>query len=399
MTDDIAGKAYVEQFGLDTFTRADNAMRADKASKQTAETFQASATFLELLAVWGPLEPEVQQKIKFAKFHALRIVKALKAGEDPNLSNPKPENTTEETAPPLNPNDPEVQALNGQSEKNRQPSVADAPDESDYLQANLARQSSVNESLHPSRAPSVPPANASHTASVSVSPLPKEATDFYTNNQNDVSPMSPTRKSSIGGNYFPRMSSPTQPNPPPTLPSAPDTLDHAGSGLYLPSAPSGDATGLGANFLPSAPSEPGLPSAPTTFAELQSPMPRTPLDSFQAPPTPGPPHIAPLPSNLPHPTPQAPVQQQHTFNSFSPPISTPSNMTKQPTFASPPAAPSQPAYIPASQAVTNTNMEVDEESMMKAQKHARWAISALNFEDVPTAIKEFQLALHRLGAR
>jgi len=47
----------------------------------------------------------------------------------------------------------------------------------------------------------------------------------------------------------------------------------------------------------------------------------------------------------------------------------------------------------------STNVEVDEEAMMKAQKHARWAISALNFEDVPTAIKEFQLALHMLGAR
>jgi len=47
----------------------------------------------------------------------------------------------------------------------------------------------------------------------------------------------------------------------------------------------------------------------------------------------------------------------------------------------------------------NTNIQVDEEAVMKAQKHARWAISALNFEDVPTAIKEFELALQTLGAR
>lgn len=33
--DDLAGQAYVEQFGLETFTRADNAVRANKASRLT----------------------------------------------------------------------------------------------------------------------------------------------------------------------------------------------------------------------------------------------------------------------------------------------------------------------------------------------------------------------------
>lgn len=41
----------------------------------------------------------------------------------------------------------------------------------------------------------------------------------------------------------------------------------------------------------------------------------------------------------------------------------------------------------------------DEDSILKAQKHARWAISALNFEDVNTAVKELQGALESLGAR
>ena len=31
--DDLAGQAYVEQFGQETFQRADNAMRANKASR------------------------------------------------------------------------------------------------------------------------------------------------------------------------------------------------------------------------------------------------------------------------------------------------------------------------------------------------------------------------------
>jgi vacuolar protein sorting-associated protein VTA1 len=36
---------------------------------------------------------------------------------------------------------------------------------------------------------------------------------------------------------------------------------------------------------------------------------------------------------------------------------------------------------------------------MTSQKHARWAISALNFEDVNTAVKELKFALEALGAR
>jgi len=33
MVDDVAGQAYIEQFGLETFQRADNAVRANRASR------------------------------------------------------------------------------------------------------------------------------------------------------------------------------------------------------------------------------------------------------------------------------------------------------------------------------------------------------------------------------
>jgi vacuolar protein sorting-associated protein VTA1 len=39
-----------------------------------------------------------------------------------------------------------------------------------------------------------------------------------------------------------------------------------------------------------------------------------------------------------------------------------------------------------------------EEAIAAAQKHARWAISALNFEDVKTAVHEMHVALKALGA-
>ena len=39
---------------------------------------------MELLQNWGPLDAEVASKIKYAKYNAVRIAKAIKAGEDPN---------------------------------------------------------------------------------------------------------------------------------------------------------------------------------------------------------------------------------------------------------------------------------------------------------------------------
>jgi len=38
------------------------------------------------------------------------------------------------------------------------------------------------------------------------------------------------------------------------------------------------------------------------------------------------------------------------------------------------------------------------EIIAKAQKHAKWAISALNYDDVETAVKELRGALKLLGA-
>jgi len=72
-----------------------------------------------------------------------------------------------------------------------------------------------------------------------------------------------------------------------------------------------------------------------------------------------------------------------------------------PTYAPPPASsyappPAAPGYA-SSQPVGR--LVADEASIGAAQKHAKWAISALNFEDVDTAVKELHMALRSLGAR
>jgi len=386
----------VEQFAQDTFNRADNAMRANKATRQTADTYQAAATFFELLEIWGPLEPEVHKKIKFGKFHALRIAKALKNGEDPNLTNPTPEPTLESIAPPLDPNDPEVMALNGNAPNHRQPSVIEVPDVTDSVQAGLAPQSLLNESIHPSRASSVPPPGEETVftnTSTAVSPMPKDTEAFYSNQPKGISPISPDRKSSTGGNYFPQMPSSagdeTQPDTSLTLPSAPETF--ASQPFDLPPAPTDNATDT---------SGPDLPLPPTTFAMPQPTVPKTALDSFMPPPIIGQspfssiPPVIPQVAPQPHHVPQSHASQPPLANTYSP-VPTPSNSSARAAFVPPPAALPQPASL----TTPHTNVVVDEAAMLKAQKHAKWAISALNFEDVPTAIREFQAALQTLGAR
>ena len=39
IVDDVAARAYVENFALDTFKRADEAQRANRVTKQTADTY------------------------------------------------------------------------------------------------------------------------------------------------------------------------------------------------------------------------------------------------------------------------------------------------------------------------------------------------------------------------
>lgn len=59
----------------------------------------------------------------------------------------------------------------------------------------------------------------------------------------------------------------------------------------------------------------------------------------------------------------------------------------------PSAQPSAPQAIE----IRREQYKTDDEAVAMATKHAKWAISALNFEDVTTAVKELKSALESLG--
>ncbi|RHZ66364.1 uncharacterized protein CDV56_108742 [Aspergillus thermomutatus] len=339
--DAVAANAYVEQFGLEVFNRADTTMRANKVTKQTADTFQAAATFLELCQIWNPLEPEIAAKIKFAKYHALRIVKAIKAGEDPNATNPVVKEDDETEGPTVTEDDLEAQAdLVSQPQ---QPTVEEVPDESERAERAMARQSSLDESLHPSRSSSAP--------------RPQRTIDSFT--------------------------IPDVPTSAPRTP-APETgpTGEQGSTLNLPSAPVTFASSSSIPNLPDTPSNLGAhhPAASNSF------------------------HSFPPPSDLPPASPPATFHQPSSFYNHPKPSTWAPSTPAQPDTApvpvvSRPVQQPAPAAVPTVSASSQSNSHgIDDQAIAQAQKHARWAVSALTFDDVNTAIKELKNSLKYLGA-
>ncbi|MCJ1283768.1 hypothetical protein MMC26_003099 [Xylographa opegraphella] len=384
IVDDVAGQAYVEQFGLETFQRGHNAMSQNKVTKQTADTFHAAATFLELDHIWGPLDPDIAAKIKYAKFHALRIAKAFKAGEDPNLSNPAPESPSNEPQP-LDPNDPDVQALNGQGSTinehaKLQPFVEEIPDEHHRLQSRIARASSLDQSLHPSRAASLPRTSSRDLLPPNEAPSPQTSNpeNFYQGGPNEeVSPLAPSttdRGTSEGGGYFPMVPQEYSDSNRPVLPGAPfiepDTSNeyHTLKSPSLQSQAPNDFEIHSTSFSQEFPSHPDqvFQHIQPSSSQFSPSISQTPIHPADPPPPPN------FRTHVPHQHAQGP----------------PSVHTSQ----------RQPISQYTSQPVVQHSYSTDEEAVMKAQKHARWAISALNFEDVNTAVKELRGALESLGA-
>ncbi|KAK7703374.1 hypothetical protein SLS64_009043 [Diaporthe eres] len=348
--DDATAQAYIEQFAQETLDRAERVIKANKVTQQTASTCDAALTFFNLVNIWGPPDTETQQKIKYAKWNAARITRAIKEGKDPNETNPKKEDLPPQQ-PSLDPTDPDVQALGspsgreqeqshgqdqGQDQVPRAATVEDAPD------PDLKRDSAGVSLPHTPVLPD-PPASVPDDGELKLPSAPGYGDEGG---------------SAASPGYF---------DPPPTLPS-----------------PISPPSNHPANYTPGG----GAPSASQTW----TPTPPPAASSFAPPSAPlapsGPPTFAPSSSST------AAVAPPPTF---SPPPADPT-----PRNIPPPAVVPRPV-VPAPTSLGNSSaaplsFTADDAAMSQAQKHAKWAISALNFEDVPTAVRELRRALETLGA-
>lgn len=346
-------------------------LKADKVSHQTAVTFEAAATFLQLINIWGTPDAETEKKIKFAKWNAARILRAIKEGKDPNESNPKIEEEEEK----VDEDDPELQAIMaGQVPKSA--TVEDAPDEGGkgLLNPNAAASSAYSPA--PVSAPTSPPHGSAPA-------------------HEQVSPIAP----------------PDQPAPDGYFPSAPAAADDDDPPLELPSAP--EALGDPNVSIPSPPTV--APSARSQAGESSRPIspptfPDTPQEFYRPTPTDlGPQYQPPQPPAPPSQPVQSPPPSTYYHQQPSAPQPPPQHRPSVPTFTAPtshtlPAAQTPQPLPPPATAYgggppTNAIYNADDAAIAQAQKHAKWAISALNFEDVPTAVRELKAALAVLGAQ
>ncbi|CAE6434273.1 unnamed protein product [Rhizoctonia solani] len=83
ITDEAAGSLYVRRFGYNVYNAASNEEAQGQVNRSTAKKFLAASYFLETLKVFGPLDPQVEETIKYARSKANDIVRVLREGATP----------------------------------------------------------------------------------------------------------------------------------------------------------------------------------------------------------------------------------------------------------------------------------------------------------------------------
>lgn len=88
VTNETVAAAHVEDYAMKLFTFADNQDRAGLADKKTAQAFVAASTLFETLKNFGELDVDIAERVKYAKFKSVDILKCLKAGVKPTPGPP-----------------------------------------------------------------------------------------------------------------------------------------------------------------------------------------------------------------------------------------------------------------------------------------------------------------------
>ncbi|CAD6886364.1 unnamed protein product [Tilletia controversa] len=405
ITNETASAAYVENFALKVFTAADNQDRAGQATRATARNFLVASQFLEVLDVFGALDPEIAEKIKYAKWKAADIAKAFKEGRTPVAGPPGGEENeamavttpgdTVVDSPAFLPSVDSASAIapppfeRASSFSSSVGGGSNQPDASSRARARLSIHAASSQSPNFSMPLPAPPktnaleaevaAQQAELARLGLAPPDWRGSAFAA--------LASTSPSGSTGRPLPM--------PPQGAPGR-DGLPVPPSGLpFLVGSPSvpGSTTSFSANTSPhlggTTPLSSGfLPSTPTYISGTEAPPPSAPLPPSS--PSPYPYHHQPPTRQftqgngpLPHPPPLAPSPAMAPAPS-APPLP----LTASPTaLAAPPSAPSA---FPESLTSTQT---------AKAQKLAKWAISSLDYDDLATSAKHLREALDIIEGR
>eukprot|EP00798_Chlamydomonas_sp_ICE-L_P007776 gene7776-963_t len=89
-------KYHCESFALRIFKNADKADCAGKADGDTSKAYYAASFFIEILNQFGPVEPDLLEKQRFAAWRAFDIRKAMREGRTPTPPDIKKAPSSEE---------------------------------------------------------------------------------------------------------------------------------------------------------------------------------------------------------------------------------------------------------------------------------------------------------------
>ncbi|OAY85199.1 Protein MAMMALIAN LYST-INTERACTING PROTEIN 5 [Ananas comosus] len=335
---------YIEGFASNVFAKADKQDRAGRADLNTAKTFYAASIFFEILNQFGELQPDLEQKQKYAVWKAADIRKALKEGRRPEPGPPGGDKDATPAGTPANSYD----LGPSQSFPTSQPGFDTSPQH-------------------------VEKPSPSHDLGRSES--------FSTRHPEEYAPKDHTERVN-----------PQDPTPPPFSPPSYSTGDYPPNGPHqLPTNNRPEAPSYTQQYHPN-PYSTEQPHMPQTYLPPENPDPSFSYPNFQT-----------YPSSQESTFPSVPSHQPSYYHgadasSYSPqqpPLSSyPSNV--QYYHNNEIANQTAPPAPPAESYKYDSSYEPSLEKIGEAHKAARFAVGALAFDDVPVAVEHLRRALELL---
>ncbi|THU58073.1 hypothetical protein C4D60_Mb03t10350 [Musa balbisiana] len=331
---------YVEGFASNLFAKADKQDRAGRSDLNTAKTFYAASIFFEILCQFGELQPDIEQKQKYAVWKAADIRKALKEGRKPDPGPPVGDADLSISSSPSG-NTYDLQPSNSFS-----PSQQDGGASSQHVDKNLGR-------------------NENFAASYQTVDLSSQQTDEVNLQGFGQSPMAPSSSSYTGPDY-PSDIHHHQPTSTPDYSAYSQQYEHHSyTNEHGPMPPNSHS--------------PENPSPSFSYPNFQS-YPSFHDSTFPSAPTHQPSYYHAHDSAYSH--------QPAPVSHYTPSVQYTSGSVNQNHAVQAPPSAERYKY--------DSNYQPSAEKIAEAHKAARFAVGALAFDDVSVAVDFLQRSLELL---
>jgi vacuolar protein sorting-associated protein VTA1 len=368
---------HMEGFALGVFAKADKQDRAGRADANTAKSFYAASIFFEVLLQFGELQTDILEKQKYAAWKAVDIHKALSEGRKPVPGPP----VDDSEGDPWNPEVSKIVSTNVAPEI---PSISSPVDRNWENEGSGSMEQSsqgppLSDTSTPLEHPSHQSSNAAAYDEINLPPVPSPPAypsyghDYY---------------APAGNLVFPSSSPPSDQS---NFYSQAPPFSTAGTYSYATDQPGPTSSGP-PSFI-SYPSNHDAAGSPQASQPGYNPQQNWSSSPFNNPPQPPsyPSFFPPGGSGYHSAAPQYPSATHETQDN-------PAFTGVRPSHARTASAPSAPDLSAAhnTNEIYDSNYEPSPAQVAEAHKMSRFAVSALAFDDIPTAISYLQKSLEAL---